>query len=263
MESTYSAMDRWLNAYHGTDRIDIKDPESLRAMRRAYYGLVTYIDRKVGEFVEELERLELRDNTVIIFTSDHGDMLGEKNMVQKRSFYEMSSRVPMILNFPDGWGAGRTCDQPISLIDLAPTILQLAGVTAWMPMDGKSLLQCMQSETETRAAFSESHTNGLYEPCFMVRQGVYKYIYIRNEEDQLFNLEKDPGEWHNLIGKPEYADVEEDLRNRILETFDPDRVERELQASLLRRSVVKLSNEINDVHWDCDPDFDVTKQYVR
>jgi choline-sulfatase len=263
MEATYSAMDRWLNAYHGTDRIDITAPESLRAMRRAYYGLVTFIDRKVGELIAELERLGLREKTVVIFTSDHGDMLGEKNMVQKRSFYEFSSRVPLIFSFPDGWGAGRTCKHPVSLIDLAPTILHLAGVEAWLPMDGQDLLHCTQGEEPDRASFSESHTNGVYEPCFMVRKGPYKYIYIRHEADQLFNLDDDPGEWHNLIDDPDHAAVAEELKGLILATFDPDLVEQQLQASLERRAIVKHTNEVNDVHWDHQPYFDVTQQYVR
>jgi choline-sulfatase len=256
-------MDRWLNAYHGTDRIDIRDPQSLTALRRSYFGLVTYIDRKVGELLDALEHLELQDNTIVIFTSDHGDMLAEKNMVQKRSFYEFSSRVPMILSFPDGWAAGTKCPQPVSLIDLVPTILQLAGINDSLPMDGRSLLPCIEGGEMDRVAFSESHTNGVYEPCFMVRRGQYKYIYIRNEDDQLFDLEKDPGEWNNLCGDPAYAEIEADLQSRILETFDPDAVEEELQESLLNRAVIKRTNEVNDMHWDYSPFFDATKQYCR
>jgi len=87
MEETYSAMDRWLNVYHNVDNNKIRNPESLRALRRSYYGLVTYIDRKVGELLQALEHNNLDDKTVVIFTSDHGDMLGEKGMVQKRCFY--------------------------------------------------------------------------------------------------------------------------------------------------------------------------------
>jgi choline-sulfatase len=264
MESTYSAMDRWLNAYHGTDRIDIKSPESLTALRRAYYGLVTYIDRKVGELVETLERLGLRDNTVIIFTSDHGDMLAEKNMVQKRSFYEHSSRVPLILNFPDGWGTGKTCGQPVSLIDIAPSVLEIAGVEeCWQLIDGSSLLPCIEGMEKDRMVFSESHTNGLYEPCFMLREGQYKYIYIRNEKHQLFDLDNDPGEWHNLCGDPAYTEVEATMRSMILETFDPDAVESECMVSLRNRAIIKRANEINDLHWDYAPFFDATKQYAR
>lgn len=259
---TYSAMDQWANAYHGIDRIDIGDPESLRAMRRAYYGLVTYIDQKVGELLATLERLGLRENTVIIFTSDHGDMLGEKGMVQKRTFYEFSSRVPLILSFPDGWGAGKQCRQPASLIDLAPTVLQLADVPSALPMDGQSLLASTQEEDPEGVVFSENHAEGIYEPCFMVRKGPYKYIHIRNEPGQLFNLEDDPGEWHNLWGDPAYAKVEADLHALILNTFDPDAIEQAIRSSLERRAIVKLSNEINEVQWDYVPPLDASK-YVR
>ena len=268
MEETYSAMDRWLNAYHGTDRIDIRSPESLTALRRSYYGLVTWVDRKVGELVEALDRLELRDNTIVLFTSDHGDMLAEKNMVQKRSFYEFSCRVPLIVRFPDGWKAGTTCPQPVSLIDLAPTIMELAGGKEWLPgnqglHDGRSLLPCIKGREMDRVAFSESHTNGVYEPCFMARKGRFKYVYIRNEAGQLFDLEADPGEWDNLCGDPAYAATEAELRAQILETFDPDAVERELHESLQRRALLREANVANDLHWDYFPYFDATRQYCR
>ena len=114
-----------------------------------------------------------------------------------------------------------------------------------------------------RAAFSESHTNGVYEPCFMVRKGQHKYIYIRNEDSQLFDLENDPGEWNNLSGNPAYASVEAEMRASILEKFDPDAVEAELQESLINRGIIKQTNEVNDMHWDYSPFFDATKQYCR
>jgi choline-sulfatase len=263
MEQTYSAMDRWLNAYHGTDRIDIGQPESLIALRRSYYALVTWIDRLVGELVAALDRLGLRDNTMVVFTADHGDMLAEKNMVQKRSFYEMSSRVPMIASLPGGEASGTRCAEPVNLIDLAPTFQQVAGVEEWLPMDGRSLLPCIEGKERDRVTFSESHTNGVYEPCFMVRRGDHKYVYIRNEKGQLFDLQGDPGEWHNLCGDPAHATLEAELRALILERFDSDAVERELQVSLERRTVLKAANQANDLHWDYSPFFDATRQYCR
>jgi choline-sulfatase len=224
---------------------------------------VTWIDRKVGELLEALDQLQLRDNTVVVFTSDHGDMLAEKNMVQKRSFYEFSSRVPMIVRFPDGWKAGTRCLQPVSLIDIAPTVLELADVEEWLPMDGSSLVPCVEGTEPGRVAYSESHTNGVYEPCFMVRKGEYKYIYIRNEQGQLFDLEADPGEWNSLCGDPTYAAVEAELRAHILQTFDPDAVEQELQVSLERRTLLRQANLANNLHWDYFPHFDATQQYCR
>ena len=263
MEQTYSAMDRWLNAYHGTDRIDIRQPESLVALRHSYYALVTWIDRLVGELLQALDQLGLRESTMIVFTADHGDMLADKNMVQKRSFYEMSSRVPMIVGLPGGEGAGICCAEPVNLIDLAPTFLQAAGVQEWLPMDGSSLLPCIEGSEAGRVTFSESHTNGVYEPCFMVRRGPFKYIHIRNETEQLFDLENDPGEWHSLRGDPVYAQLEAELRALILERFDPDAIEEELRLSLERRTLLKAANMANDLHWDYSPFFDATQQYCR
>lgn len=264
MEETYSVMDRWLNAYHGTDRYDIKDPESLTALRRAYYGLVSSVDCKVGQLMMTLEAMGLRDDTVIMFVSDHGDMLAEKNMVQKRSFYEFSARVPMIINFPDGWKAGTICEQPVSLMDLAPTILDIAKVSDRMPMEAQSLLPCIDGEAPyTREAYSESHTNGVYVPCFMIRKGKYKYVYIHGEDAQLFDLQEDPGEWNNLAGSPEFQDVEEELRGRIMQRFAPDAIEKELQRSLQNRAIIKKALHLNNTHWDYTPYIDVTKQYVR
>ncbi|MDQ3930890.1 MAG: sulfatase-like hydrolase/transferase, partial [Chloroflexota bacterium] len=128
LEQTYSAMDRWINEHHETDKVDLGNPDSLYQLRRSYYGLVTYIDRKVGELLAALEQTGHRDNTVVIFTSDHGDMLAERRMVQKRCFYEWSARIPLIVSFPDGSYSGRKVAAPVSLIDLLPTLLDVAGV---------------------------------------------------------------------------------------------------------------------------------------
>ena len=264
MDATYSIMDSWLNAYHGTDRIDIKSPESLTALRRSYYGLVSYIDDKVGGLLKALEDTGLRDNTVVVFTSDHGDMLAEKNMVQKRSFYEWSSRVPLILSFPDGWKKGTVCEHPVSLMDIAPTFLDVAGVQDRLPMDAKSLIGAINAGSHGKPeVFSEMHTNGVYSTCFMVRKGKYKYIYVHGEDAQLFDLESDPGEWHNLAENPAFADLESRLRARILEQFDPNAIEQDLQESLYNRRLIKEALQVNNTHWDHYPHFDASKQYVR
>lgn len=264
LEATYSVMDRWLQTYHGVDRVDLKNPENLYNLRRAYYGLVSYIDQKVGELIKALEDTGLRDNTVIIFTSDHGDMLGERGMVQKRHFYEWSTRIPLIFNFPDGWKAGTTVGGPTSLVDLAPTLLDLAGVEDGLPLDGGGLIEVMDGHNaDERAIFSEIHTAGVFATCFMIRKGKYKYAYTHGEDSQLFDLEADPEEWNNLVGHPDYQAIEEELRSRILEQFDPDAIEQDVRASLLKRRLIRQAMKINDTHWDHLPYFDATQQYVR
>src|SRR5918994_445390 len=139
-EAEDSAMDAWANEAHETDSVDLADAEALTALRRAYYGLVTYIDRKVGELLAALEQTGQADDTVVLFTSDHGDMLGERRMVQKRCFYEWSVRVPLLLRFPDGRRAAERVSDPVSLLDIAPTLLDLARVEERLPLDGRSLL---------------------------------------------------------------------------------------------------------------------------
>jgi choline-sulfatase len=266
LEASYSAMDRWLNEVHETDQVDLGDPDNLRQLRRAYYGLVSFIDRKVGELLAALEQTGQRDNTIVIFTSDHGDMLAEKRMVQKRCFYEWSARIPLIVAFPDGSHAGRKPPEPVSLMDLVPTLLDVAGVPMEdrLPMDATSLVGLLEgSDSEERTVLSEYHVEKVKAPCFMARKGRYKYIYIHGHGSQLFDLEADPGEWRNLAGQTQMQAVEAALRDVILARFDPERIAAEGADSVRRREVIKAAMERNDTRWDYAPAFDATRQYVR
>lgn len=239
----YTAMDRWANEAHGTDGVDLDDPDNLRALRRAYYGLVTYVDRKVGELVDAVG-----DDTLVVFASDHGDMLGERRMVQKRCFYEWSARIPLIIRFPDGRDAGLTVADPVSLLDLVPT---LAGAVE--ETDGADLFE------GGRTILSEYHVEKVRAPCFMARAGRYKYIYVHGHDSRLFDLEADPAE----LSPIEDAAVEEELRARILERFDPDRIAADGEASVRRREVIRRAMERNGTRWDHTPVFEGREQYVR
>jgi choline-sulfatase len=266
LERSYSAMDRWANTAHGTDEVALDDPDNLYQLRRAYYGLVTYIDRKVGELLAALEQTGQRDTTIVIFTSDHGDMLAEKCMVQKRCFYEWSARIPLIVRFPDGRHAGQQVTQPVSLLDLLPTLLDLAGVPPELrlPMDGRSLMDLITgAASDARPIFSEYHVEKVHAPCFMVRTETYKYIYIHGYGRQLFDLETDPEEWHNLAEQPEMQAVVDEAHRLILAQFDPDRVAIDGAASVRRRELIRQAMARNDTHWDYAPRFDATNQYVR
>ena len=266
LDETYSEMDRWLNQVHGTaDQPLLTDPESLRALRRSYYGLVTYIDRKVGALLEALARTGLDENTIVVFTSDHGDMLGEKRMVQKRCFYEWSARIPLLIRFPDGSHAGKIIQAPVSLFDLMPTALDWAGVpqAERLPVDAQSVLPLLEEDDMERIVISEFHADKVKAPCFMVRQGPYKYIYIHGHAPQLFNLESDPGEWHNLAGHPDVAAYEAALKAIIFERFDPDAIAADVTESVRRREIIKEAMIRADTHWDYEPRFDATSHYVR
>ncbi|MCB2158143.1 MAG: sulfatase-like hydrolase/transferase, partial [Rhodobacteraceae bacterium] len=108
--------DRAFIRWYGLDRKSIRDPEHLIAMRRGFAALAHYVDDKVGELMDVLDEQGLRDDTIVILTSDHGEMLGEKGLIQKRSLYEWSARIPLIVAMPGGRRAD--VSTPVSLLDL-------------------------------------------------------------------------------------------------------------------------------------------------
>jgi choline-sulfatase len=259
-DPNYTAMDVWANEAHETDDVPaLDDPDALRALRRAYYGLVTYVDRKLGELVQALEDTGQLEDTVVVFTSDHGDMLGERRMVQKRTFYEWSVRVPLLVRLPNGARAGETVAAPVSLLDLAPTFLEVAGAETRLPLDGRSLLD----PGEDRIVFSEYHVEKVRAPCFMARKGRHKLVHVHGHDERLFDLDADPGEWDDLLGRPEVAEIEQELRGAIHAQFDVERLAEIGPASVARRELIARAMARNGTHWDYQPFVDATTQYVR
>jgi choline-sulfatase len=258
LDETYSLLDRNLNAYHGTRRYDLRDPEGLGRLRRAYYALVTYMDRKVGELLDVMEETGLSKNTVVVFASDHGDMLCDKEMVQKRTFYDMSCRVPFLIRFPDGWKGGTVCETPVSLLDLLPTFNELAGQETSIPHDGDSLIGLLEDKPDGRCIFAQAH-EAVGVPCVMARQGRYKFNYIHDNDDQLFDLEADPGEWNNLIRDSAHSGIGAELKDKILERFDPQKMANENLESLYRRQHIRDAMKTNGTYWNHFPQFDARR----
>ncbi|MBN1673405.1 MAG: choline-sulfatase [Kiritimatiellae bacterium] len=268
LESTYTAMDRDLNTAHGAGEVDLKDPDSLLAMHRAYLGSMTYCDDKLGELLQALEDLGLADDTIVIFTSDHGDMLGHRGMIQKRTFYEQASRIPLIFRFPKNFPMGKpgaVVKDPVSIVDVCPTLLELSGIADYLPMDGKSLVPQLKGERDPgRYVFAENHSEGVTGLCFMVRRGRYKYNWLYQRDAQLFDMEADPGEWENLAGRPECREVEAELKGLILARFDPAAIERQLAANLRKRRVIKKAlDAVGGPRWAYQPFVDANEQYWR
>ncbi|HEU5318161.1 MAG TPA: sulfatase-like hydrolase/transferase, partial [Chloroflexota bacterium] len=245
---------------------ELRSKESLTRVRRAYFALVTWIDRKVGELIDTLKEHDLWDDTVVMFTSDHGDMLCEKSMVQKRIFYDYSARVPLIMRFPNDQYAGTVVKEPVNLIDLLPTWLDLAGVPneTRLPMDGQSLLPLLDgTDTAPRTTFSEMHVEDNPVPCFMVRRGKHKLIYLHGVGAQLFDLEADPDEWDNLSGKPDHKATEDELRQAILDRFDVETIERDIVRSIKSRRLIRETMRRNHTLWDYEPRFDPNKDAMQ
>ncbi|WP_175477002.1 choline-sulfatase [Ruania alba] len=258
-----SAMDEWVDTLHGVDGVDLTDPEEVARTRRAYYALVTYIDDKVGELLDVLEETGHAEDTLIVFTSDHGDMLGERGMVQKRTFYEWSARVPLIIGGGPVQASGTTSSTPVSLIDLVPTVCELVGVQPVRP-DGRSVLAELRGDTaEPAPVFVEYHSEGVYAPCWMRREGHLKYIYVHGHGHQLFDLATDPDERHDLAEDPRYADAVQRARADIIDRFDPDGIEHRIRQSLADRRVVRSAMAASGAVWAYDPDPALFTQYWR
>ena len=252
-------LDEWLNTgFHRTDCYDVTSHENLYAVRRAYSALVTYIDDKVGELLEDLEQTGLAENTIVIFTSDHGDMLGERGMVQKRCFYEWSSRVPMMIRIPGEKPA--TVSRPVSLIDLSPTLIEMAGAEPLPETDAYSLLQDVEQRPPV---FSESHGEGILWPCYMIRDGKYKYTYIHENNCQLFDMEQDPQEQNNLWGREEYRELCQELKQRILDKFSLQTVFHYVDHIVPQKEVIRSAMKKSHTSWDYVPVVDESRRFSR
>lgn len=251
-----SIMDKWLRRHSGTDVVDVTDPESLREVRRAYYALYTYIDDKVGELLAALKEKGLDKNTIVVFTSDHGDMLGEKGMVQKRNFNEWSARVPLIVKYPDHKFAGTQQATPVSLVDVMPTMLDWVGIPneKRLGYDGSSLVPLMDGMLDdNRFAILENHSEGVYTTCFSVVKSGYKYNWFRGYGAQLIDLKADPGEWNNLSGQREHAGLEHEFRQLILDRFDPVQLEKDIRFSISSRMMIQSVLEKQGIDWEYTP----------
>ncbi|MBT3342007.1 MAG: choline-sulfatase [Gemmatimonadetes bacterium] len=258
-EADRSQMDLNLNAYHGISRYDVRDPVGQARVRRGYYGVTSYLDDKVGGLLRTLEETGLADNTIVVFASDHGDMLCEREMVQKRCFYEWSCRVPLIVKFPDGWKSGSTVETPVSLLDLLPTFNDLAGYTDALPHDGTSLLPLLENgEDCERLVFSQAH-EAVGMPCIMARQGTLKYNYMHRYPAQLFDLATDPGEWNNLVGDPAHEAAASHFEDLVLERFDPEEMADENLDSLYRRELIGGVMRDHGHTWSHEPGLDHRK----
>jgi choline-sulfatase len=234
---------QWIQTHHEVDTCRLTEGE-IRANRRAYYGMVTYIDDKVGEIVGELTRLGLLENTIIMITSDHGEMLGEHGMWFKRTYYEPSVKVPLILSGPKYIPGGRAVKDVVSLVDLSATIMELAGVPEagqWInEMDGDSFMPMLKGEPQEwkNEAISEYYGEGALRPMIVLREGNYKYVHISGHDALFYDLDQDPMELKDAITDPKYATVVDRMRDRILEQFDLEDIERQVRQSQKERLMI-------------------------
>lgn len=200
--------------------------ERVRRARSAYYGMVTELDANIGRVLDQLEKTDALKDTLVIYTSDHGEMLGNHGLWLKDVLFEGAAHVPLFMAGA-GLPRGKVIDTPVSHLDMVPTMLDLAGAPIPSALRGHSLLPMIfGKESDYHGhVFAESHGSGKCTGSFMIRQGKWKYIYFSWYNDNLlFNLDDDPEELINLAGKPEFASVRRELHGVLTSLVDPDKV---------------------------------------
>jgi arylsulfatase len=224
---------KWAARYEArnSDRDDIwcgKLPaETIRRSRQGYYGSISHIDEQIGRILETLEKRGLLEETLIVFTSDHGDMTGDHNLWRKSYAYESSARVPMLMRWPKGLipsARGQVLPQPVELRDVLPTFLDAAGVQPSRPIDGRSLLSLVKSKGEGWREFIDLEHNICYSPANhwnALTDGRWKYIFhALDGEEQLFHLESDPHELSDLAGATQHEAQLRRWRQRLIAHFE-------------------------------------------
>lgn len=191
----------------------------------AYYALITHIDNQIGRLLNALFEFGVSDNTVIMFTSDHGDLMGDHNLYQKRLAYEGSAKVPFILCDPTGrlgLEGGKKVTQVVEMRDIMPTLLDIADLAIPDSVDGSSVLPLGKISGDKQKAQWREYIHGEHAHGAMsyhyTTDGKRKYIwYSQSGDEQFFDLEQDPNELQNLIGEDEYVDEIAVWRNRVVE----------------------------------------------
>jgi choline-sulfatase len=211
----------------------------------AYWALVTLVDHHVGAILDAVDHSPLRENTVVLYSSDHGEMAGQHGMWQKHCFYEPSVRVPLVLRLPERYRpAGLTqpgrVDENVSHLDVLPTLLDVARVDAPAELPGSSLRTVAgngdgASDGPPRPVFAEFHDGGMPDGGFMVKRGEHKYCYYLGGPPQLFVPSVDPQERRDLAAAAAYAPVVADLDGELRRVVDPERVDAAAKADQARR----------------------------
>jgi len=266
-ESTATPHERRLRYLCAIDDAKIT-PEQIRSALRAYRGAISYVDHHIARLIDVLRVTGRLDDTVVVLTSDHGDMLGERGLWYKMCFFEGATRVPLIVSAPSLFGPGRV-SAPVSTMDLLPTLVGLAtggdlsGIVG--DIDGQSLLPLLSGEPDERATVvAEYLAEGAVAPIVMVRRHDLKLVHSPVDPDQLYDLAADPLERTNLVDDPAYAVTYAELKAEIVARWDLAVLDREVRESQQRRkAVVEAFADGEGPAWDFAPTYDASRRYIR
>jgi choline-sulfatase len=277
-EAALHPHERRLRAVCAMDGVRITERQ-IRAARHAYYGAISYVDDHIARLIGILADTGRLGSTIVIVTSDHGDMLGERGAWYKMSCYEGASRVPLIVFAPAHFAPGRVA-APVSTMDLLPTLVGLAGPGGGAAggagggagggpdladsLDGGSLLPHLAGRPDRDEVVAEYLAEGAIAPIVMIRRGRHKFIHSPADPDQLFDLGSDPHEQANLADVPELAGLVQRFRRDVAARWDLPALDAQVRQSQQRRRVVDRALRTGlQTAWDFTPTYDASRRYIR
>ena len=261
----YDAMDphsqRLMNAcdWHSLD----VTPDHIRRARQGYFANISYVDDKIGEILVTLTAT--RQEAIIIFVSDHGEMLGRRGLWFKMNFFEGASRVPLMIAAPGV--TSLRIDTPVSTIDVTPTLCALAGISMdeVMPWtDGQSLLPLATGTPRTAPVAMEYAAEGTITPMVALRQEAWKFIHCPADPELLYDLASDPDETTNLAADPRASEILAHFRTEVSARWDLPAYDAEVRQSQARRWVVYEALRNGAYYpWDHQPLRAASERYMR
>lgn len=250
------------------DGVEITD-DHVRRARRAYYGNISYVDDWTGTLLDTLTELQLADDTIVIVLADHGDMLGQRGLWYKMSFFEDSTRVPLIVHSPRRF-APRRVAEPVSLVDVLPSLVELAGYTGEIadPLAGRSFVPLLHGDSPVAEhdVIGEYMAEGSTAPLVMIRRDRWKYVHCPIDPDQLYDLAADPLETVNLAATAtgDAAQALAGFRAETARRWDMELLTQQVLADQARRRVVGGANRIGKfTPWDYSPPRRTEDEYMR
>ncbi len=238
----------------------------VRAARRAYYGAVSYVDDQVGVLLAALADAGFAEDTIVLLLADHGDMLGERGLWYKMNFFEPACRIPLIVHAPRRFPARRAVHSA-SLIDIMPTLCELGGVSSGQfasPLDGHSLAAQLAGGGGMDEVIGEYAAEGAIAPLVMIKRGRYKFVHSPVDPDQLYDLQGDPDELHNLAADSRHAGRVQEFLAEVARRWDLPAFHTAVIASQRRRHLVFDALRTGRyTPWDFQPARDASRRYVR
>ncbi len=257
----------WLAWWRQNRNIETVDAADVLRARTAYYALTYRLDAMIGEVLDALKRNGLADNTLIVYSTDHGDQIGERGLWWKHTFYEESVRVPLIMSWPGNLPKGERRRQVVNLVDVTATMLEALGAPALPHAQGRSFLDVARDakapwtdETVSEYCTDEIPvwTGGMAVRQRMLRSGDWKLIYYHGYRPQLFNLAADPDELRDLGDDLAFAPVRDRLLERLLSDWSPDVIDSRMKARRRDKDIIgawaRGTNPANSHVWPTRPE---------